>query len=221
MDPRRPIESSIDLPGCIAGRADAWATFVRETAGTLHAAVRKALERRGANRSDLDDCVQEIYIRLLREECRLLRTFEPQRAALTTWLTIIARTIVHERSRKPTLPMGGGSPEDRAITPPRVDPPEPLPWHALSQQQQQVLQALFHEGLSVEEVAARLEIDTQTVRSAKHKALARLRDELRPAPPAEAPTNRHLRGDERPPPRLSPSESLLRGDPNGPPTDAS
>lgn len=163
----------------------------------MHAAVRRACERHSLPRQEIDDLVQETYVRLLRDDCRLLRTFDRERASLATWLTLIARTIVHERSRKATTrPANHPLNEGDAITSPSPSRAPDLPWQALSRQQQEVLSLLFHQGLSVEQAAARLEIDPQTVRSAKHKALQRLRDELS-----------RFRGDESPIARLSPESS--------------
>lgn len=211
VTPPDPLHRSLDLDGCIAGRGEAWREFVRATAGIIHSAVRRSLERRGASPSDVDDCVQDVYVRLLREECRLLRTFDPKRAALTTWLTIIARTIVHERSKKRSgwgsRPMGDAADAIAAPQPDATAEPHAtldLPWHILSPQQQAVLQLLFREELSVEAAAAELGVDPQTIRSAKHKALSRLRDELVARRGGARPD---VRGDERPELRLSISES--------------
>jgi DNA-directed RNA polymerase specialized sigma24 family protein len=69
------------------------------------------------------------------------------------------------RSNEPQIPMEDAI--DRSI-----------PLHALSDQQRQVIGMLFQEGLSVEQAAARLGVEAQTIRSAKHKALTRLRERL-------------------------------------------
>lgn len=206
MTIRTPLEKTIDLAGCIAGRAEAWRHFVLESAGIIQSAVRKSLEHRGAPQSESDDCVQDVYLRLLREECRLLRTFDPARSALSTWLTLIARTIVHERCKRTALPVNSRVATERLAAPQPTDADRPieLPLHALSQQQRQVLHLLFHENRTVEEAAKHLGIDPQTVRSAKHKALSRLRDELQSIRNATPPA---LRGDECLDSRLSPSES--------------
>ena len=201
------------LAGCIAGDAVAWRAFVRATAGLLHAAVRRAAERHGL--VEIDDLVQDVYVRLLREECRLLRTFDASRASLATWLTLISRTVVHERAKRgagrPTPQplhdesMSSARHTERDRHERRGDLPD-LPWAALSRQQQEVLQLLFQENLSVEQAAARLGVDPQTVRSAKHKALTRLRDEMRAGGDgaACAPTqdSRRLSGDEASPDTL-------------------
>jgi RNA polymerase sigma-70 factor (ECF subfamily) len=48
--------------------------------------------------------------------------------------------------------------------------------HLLTDRQRLVLQMLFDDDLTVEQVARRMGVDEQTVRSTKHKALTRLRE---------------------------------------------
>jgi RNA polymerase sigma-70 factor (ECF subfamily) len=192
---------NVDLPSCIAGSKRAWDDFVRVAAPVIYAAVRRALRARGRPQQETDDRVQEVYMRLLRDDCRLLRTFDPRRAALSTWLTLIARTVVHEhvrRKRLPTVEVDGlanmartpSAADAAAPTSGRDNPP--IPMSLLSDQQRQVIEMLFHHGLTVEQAAARLRVQPQTIRSAKHKALTRLREHLHTA--MEDPEHADLKG---------------------------
>lgn len=178
---------NVDLTACIAGSKSAWDEFVRAAAPVIFAAVRRSHHSRGSLAvGEIDDRVQDVFMRLLRDDCKLLRTFDPRRASLVTWLTIIARTVVHEHARKkhlPTTGLEGREPIPAAPSPTVPDSTESaidarLPLSALSVQQRQVIQMLFQEGLSVEQAAARLGVEAQTIRSAKHKALSRLRERL-------------------------------------------
>lgn len=178
---------NVDLPACIAGSKSAWDDFVRAAAPVIYAAVRRSHHSRGSLAvGEIDDRVQDVFMRLLRDDCKLLRTFDPTRASLVTWLTIIARTVVHEHARKkhlPTTGLHGREPIPAATSPAAPDLSDlaidsRLPLSALSEQQRQVIQMLFQEGLSVEQAAARLGVEAQTIRSAKHKALTRLRERL-------------------------------------------
>ncbi len=180
---------NVDLPSCIAGSKNAWDDFVRAAAPVIYAAVRRSLRTRGRPQEETDDRVQEVYIRLLRDDCRLLRTFDPKRAALSTWLTLISRTVVHEHVRRkqlptvamdglanlPKIPGGGCTPTRNHAAGPELT----LPISMLSDQQRQVIEMLFQQGLSVEQAAARLGVEAQPIRSAKHKALTRLREHLK------------------------------------------
>jgi len=175
---------NVNLPACIAGDKDAWDDFVRAAAPIIYAAVRRSMRHRGGASQEINDRVQDVYVRLLREDCRLLRTFDPKRASLPTWLTLISRTVVHEQMRKHkqhTVSLNGferapGSEGVRESGKGAAD--VRLPISMLSPLQKRVLELLFDHGLSVEQAAARLQVEAQTVRSAKHKALTRLREHL-------------------------------------------
>jgi RNA polymerase sigma factor (sigma-70 family) len=200
---------NVDLPSCIAGSKRAWDDFVRASAPVIYAAVRRALRSRHIDAAQTSDRVQDVYVRLLREDCKLLRTFNPSRASLVTWLTLIARTVVHEHARRrtlSTLPIDGREPAAPADNPHAADAPShestsPLsqfPLQLLSEQQRQVIEMLFQQGLSVEAAAARLGVEQQTIRSAKHKALTRLREALKAH--LESPEDAESGGYRRPPP---------------------
>src|SRR5688572_12492607 len=91
----------IDLNACLGGEKRAWDEFVRGSAPVIYAAVRRAMMRSGpCSQQDIDDRAQDVYVRLLQHDCKLLRAFDPKRASLSTWLTLIARTVVHEHSQK-------------------------------------------------------------------------------------------------------------------------
>ena len=221
------VDLIVDLRACLAGRKDAWDAFVRASAPVIYAAVQRSIRSRRlgvTHPGDVDDRVQDVYVRLLREDARLLRTFDPRRASLATWLSIIARTVVHEhfqKKRLPTVALNEGDP-DSSIPPTsaqhtkspssRHEQPTPnVSLDILTVQQRQVIEMLFDQDLSVEQAAARLGVDPQTIRSAKHKALTRLREamfgEQGHAPPPDAPEALNApEGRRNPPPAPSPPQ---------------
>jgi len=164
----------LDLPACLRGEKGGWDAFVAEAAPIVLAAIRRTLP---ANSPDTaEDLAQEVFLRLVRDNFRLLRTYEPDRASLSTWLTLVARstTLDHLRRRRlPTVPL------DEARDPAAPAPAEPMalkvPPGLLSPRQQLVLRLLYERELSVAEAAAALGVDPQTIRSTRHKAIARLR----------------------------------------------
>lgn len=170
---------NVDLRACLSGDKRAWDAFVRSTSRLIFAAVQRALQARTGGCPDLEDRIQDVYVRLVQDNFRLLRTFDPARASLSTWLTLVARSVVHEHLRKRALPIrqlheSASVVSQRAVEPPTAD----LPWHVLTERQRLVLQMLFDEGISVEQAAGRMGVDRQTIRSTKHKALCRLREEM-------------------------------------------
>ncbi|MHC5113572.1 MAG: RNA polymerase sigma factor [Planctomycetota bacterium] len=182
----------VDLQACIDGDKRAWDAFVDRWSGLIVAAVRRTIRTRVGEVAEIDDPVQEVFVRLVKDDYRLLKTFDSQRASLSTWLTLVARstTIDHLRRRRlETVPL-----DVDAIAP----PPEPhagtdapaLPLHLLTTRQRLVLRMLFDEELSVSEAARNLGVDDQTIRSTKHKAISRLREHLSaPETPSESPAD--------------------------------
>ena len=76
------------LDALYAGDRLAWDQFVQWSAPILHGAARRALQR--LDRADVEDAVQDVFVRLCRDDFRLLRTFDPERGSLGTWLGVVA-----------------------------------------------------------------------------------------------------------------------------------
>jgi RNA polymerase sigma-70 factor (ECF subfamily) len=156
------------------GEKGAWEAFVRRYAGLVAAAVRGVARDPG----EVEDLSQEVFLRLCRNDFRLMRSYDPARAGLSTWLTIVARSTARDamRRHRPVVVPIEAVPESRMA----VEPVEPvrkpkLPEALLSPRQRQILTMLYDHEMEVAEIAAALGIDPQTVRSAHHKAMLKLR----------------------------------------------
>ena len=163
------------VPGSLLnGDGAAWKGFVRRYGGLIVAAVRGVAPAHG----DIEDLTQEVFVRLCKDNFRLLRTYDPARAAMSTWLTIVARSTARDalrRRRADSVPIEA-VPEAQLA----VDPVEPvrklkLPEALLSPRQREILAMLYDREMEVAEIAGALGIDPQTVRSAHHKAMVKLR----------------------------------------------
>ena len=156
------------------GDGAAWEAFVRRYGGLIVAAVRGV----AAGHGDIEDLAQDVFVRLCKDGFRLLRTYDPTRAALSTWLTIVARSTARDalrRRRGESVPLEAVPEAQLAI-----DPVEPvrklkLPEALLSPRQREILSMLYDRDMEVAEIARILGIDPQTVRSAHHKAMLKLR----------------------------------------------
>ena len=156
------------------GDRAAWEGFVRRYGGLIVAAVRGVAPTHG----DIEDLAQEVFVRLCKDGFRLLRTYDPARAGLSTWLTIVARSTARDalrRRRVEAVPLEA-VPEAQLA----VDPVEPvqklkLPEALLSPRQREILAMLYDKEMDVAAIARALGIDPQTVRSAHHKAMLKLR----------------------------------------------
>lgn len=171
------IESpSRDLERLLGGRQEAWRDFVCANGPVIYAAVRRRLASAG-RAVDCDDVVQEVFVRLCGRDFALLRRYDPAKARLSTYLTVIATStaIDHLRRTKPLTRALDDVPEAvlavEATEPDRIKIPEGL----LSPRQSLVMELLYGKDLDPAEAAEIMEVDAQTVRSMHHKALTKLR----------------------------------------------
>jgi len=158
----------------LRGEKSAWDAFVRRYGGLVVAAVRGV----AMAQAEVEDLTQEVFLRLCKDDFRLLRSYDPARASLSTWLTIVARSTARDglrRRRAEAVPIEAVPEAQLAI-----DPVEPvqrlkLPEALLSPRQREILAMLYDRDMDVPEIARALGIDPQTVRSGHHKAMVKLR----------------------------------------------
>jgi RNA polymerase sigma factor (sigma-70 family) len=162
----------------LRGEKVAWDAFVRRYGGLVVAAVRGV----AMAQAEVEDLTQEVFLRLCKDDFRLLRSYDPARASLSTWLTIVARSTARDglrRRRAEAVPIEAVPEAQLAI-----DPVEPvqrlkLPEALLSPRQREILAMLYDRDMDVAEIARALGIDPQTVRSGHHKAMIKLRAHFR------------------------------------------
>jgi RNA polymerase sigma factor (sigma-70 family) len=162
-----------DFAGLTSGDKPAWDSFVARFAGLILAAVRRVV----GPGAEIDDIAQDVFVRLCKDDYRLLRQYDPARAGITTWLTIVARSTAQDalrRRRAPTQTLDD-TPETAFAVEPQLPEKVKIPPGLLSPRQQLVLTMLYDREMEVAEIAALLAVDAQTVRSTHHKALTKLR----------------------------------------------
>lgn len=168
------------LSRCLCGDAGAQNDFVDACAPIVYGAVRRLL--RGHQTGDPsigpEDITQDVFVRLFRDDARLLRTYDPARASLATWLTLVSRSTALDflRRKKPdTVPLGPETSSPAAKPQAPLDAGIIIPHNLLSPRQRVVLTLLYDHCMQVREAARLLRIEEQTVRSLRHKALEKLR----------------------------------------------
>ena len=170
------------LAKCLQGQKWAWDAFVQRYAPVIMAAVQRILSARGLapDQQKAEDISQDVFVRLIKDDFRLLKTYDPSRASLPTWLTIIARSSAIDslrRRRLRTVPLDKAPP----IAAPPSQPSEPasavqlLPVGLLTPRAKLILHLLFDRRMDTPDIAKLLRISAQTVRSTRHKAIGRLR----------------------------------------------
>jgi RNA polymerase sigma-70 factor (ECF subfamily) len=163
----------------INGDADAWDAFVEEYGGNVYSQVIQVLSRRRgrADSNTVSDVVSDVFHRLIKNDFRLLRTYRPEKSPMPHWIGLVARSTalnwVRRRSLN-TVSMDEAPPIPADPAPAKT--PVDLPEGLLSPRQALLLRMTFDGGLGTEEIAEKLQIDVQSVRSMKHVAIKKLRD---------------------------------------------
>ena len=172
------VADGTDLTSLIADNKAAWDGFVRRYAGLILSAVR-GLVREG---TEAEDVLQEVFVRLCKDDFRLLRTYDSARAGLSTWLTIVARSTTRDMQRRHRLPQSALEDVPERLLGVVDVHAEPLkfPKDLLSPRQQLVLTMLYERDMDVAEIAKTLAVDPQTIRSTHHKAMLKLRAHFGP-----------------------------------------
>ncbi len=169
--------NQIDLKPLTTGSKRAWDGFVTAAAPLINVVVRRTLSSYGLSEEDVMDAAQDVFVRLCANDYRLLKTYDPARASLSTWLAVVARSaaVDHARRRRQAtqpiddVPEALLGVEDRHVEKLKIPP------GLLTERQVLVLKCLYDEEKDVSEVAQLLKVDAQTIRSTHHKALLRLR----------------------------------------------
>jgi RNA polymerase sigma-70 factor (ECF subfamily) len=164
----------------VAGETDAFDELVRRTRRPAYRLARRITR----NHEDADDVVQDSYVKAF----RALSRFDPQRAFLPWFLTIVARSAlsaIRQGARRATVPLDEPGPDGTTLadrisdSPPDADAMRRLldAEEALARlpDDQRAILALRVDGdLPYSEIASALEIPVGTVMS----RLARAREAL-------------------------------------------
>ncbi len=165
----------------IDGDPSAWAQFVDDYSSAIFGAIVNTLRKSGRNADESTDVAQDVFVRLCKDDYRLLRQFDSRRAGLKTWLGVVSSSSTIDYLRKQrgiNLPVDD-LPEEVLAVNPVVHDPVRIPKGLLSDRQALVLRLLYDKDMDAAEVALLLGIDSQTVRSTHHKALVKLRKYFR------------------------------------------
>jgi RNA polymerase sigma-70 factor (ECF subfamily) len=93
-----------------SGNAEAWEEFVRRFRLVIGSAIRRIALRYGVrNNTVIDDLIQDTYLKVCKDSCRMLRDFKPQYPdAFFGMLKVTASHIAHDYFRRQQAPIHGG-----------------------------------------------------------------------------------------------------------------
>ena len=100
-----------------AGDRAAWEEFVRRFRPVIAGTAMRTSRRFGESAPELiDDLVQETYLRICANRCRILREFQPENAdAIFGWLKTVAFSVVHDHFRGGLAAKRGAGRRDAAL----------------------------------------------------------------------------------------------------------
>jgi len=184
-DSIRPVALVND---CVGGRPGAWDAFVRRYAPLILAIARRSLRARGLSPApdDLEDICENTFLALVKDDFALLRAYD-DKFALSTFLGVVARTQAGRFARRRRV---GGSDVDVAELPSRTDDPavavetgdlraavrETL--DEMPERDRQILTLFYFSDRDYRAIAAELNISSNSVGAALHRARERLRVRL-------------------------------------------
>jgi RNA polymerase sigma-70 factor (ECF subfamily) len=151
-----------------------------------------------------EDAVQEAFVRVWKNAA----TFDPSRAAFSTWLSRVVRNLCIDMLRRKDPLDRAGALSDVEAWLAYSDPVEPTVVNRLTIRdaflqipatQSRVLEMAYFEGLTHREIAERLEIPEGTVKSRMRLGLQRMRTYLLHAPlqPQVMPPKMQAKGTTR------------------------
>lgn len=174
---------------CTIGDMQSWSLFVERYINIIYKAVHITVAQSNMKLvlHDVDDICQDVFFRLIKDDYKVLRSFNEKKSSFSTWLTIVTRNIAIDAIRK-RIRERIDSIEDMAEELPaktiNVQQRIYIPADILTPRQQLVIRMLYDDLLDVEDTARMLNVKRQTVRSLHHRAIKRLRSHYRKRPEA-------------------------------------
>jgi len=118
--------SSAELVKACAGSKDeeAWVEFICRFQVVIAAAVLRTARHWGeSSRQQLDDLVQDTYLKLCENDSRLLRSFRPRcEGSIYGFLKVVAANVVHDRFKSALAAKRGAAQTEAIVEPIQIDP---------------------------------------------------------------------------------------------------
>lgn len=181
-----PLVRMLDIYGerFYEGDMEAFNYIYADTYSWVLNEVRKIF---AVNVSEIDDCVQEIYLLLYRK----IRQYNPERGSFSAWFNTLVRNRIYDYGRKLARNKEFVPDEEEGYFSEMVDenihinPEAKLErsererildeiMQELSESQRLCIQLFYCEGLKIKEIAERLNISEGTVKSRLHNGLKKL-----------------------------------------------
>ena len=100
---KRAKDDLMLLARMLDGEVTAWSDFQKSYQPLIAACVRRVLRKYDArcNYSDIEDFIADVWLQLLKDDSRKLRTYDPKRGVrLSSWIGLITTNHVIDRLRR-------------------------------------------------------------------------------------------------------------------------
>jgi len=149
----------------------------REFIAAITPYIRKILILRKIHRNDIDDIVQDVFVRLFTHG----KTFDPKRGNITGWVsTVTSRTIVDRyrknKKHKDDVALLGDVEQKNAKPNERAFFLFPAFSQTMSQREHDFVKLHFFEGYSYEECSKVMNLPLGTMKSTVNRMYSRLRE---------------------------------------------
>lgn len=171
-------EYNIDFNKLYDGNQDEWDFFAKKYTPIIYCSVIKILKAECIT----SDITQDIFLKLIKNDYQLLKTFDHKKASISTWLSVIARstTIDYLRKQKKTEELQDYHYiEDNSEIKYNIPEKHNIPYNLLTIKEKLLLHLVFDKEYSTAEIAKIMDIEIKTVRSKKSKALSKLRKNMK------------------------------------------
>ena len=169
----------IDMDLLLQGDHRQWKIFVRQVSPVVFSVIKKTLAAAGQDSGEVHDILQDLFVRLCDNDFRILKKYDPKRAKLTTWLSVIARNMAIDylrRCRFKYTSLDEVEYEKSEEHASKFDGDEiVLSFDTLPPRQMMAMKLLYEKDMDVREVARFMGVTEQSVRSMRHKAIKKLR----------------------------------------------
>ena len=171
---------------CVAREAGAWDDFVRRTRSAIYRGATVALRKfRVSDKESVENVYQQVYVELLRDGSKVLRTYRGE-CDLEGWVSVIAMRTAYRlmRQRGPEASLPELLPAAPTPAPgERAEQTEFLnrldrAFRKLDEREAALLRLSYYEGMSYKEIAAALGLPLNSVSPLLIRAKEKLKQYL-------------------------------------------
>lgn len=168
-------DTTIELDKLFAGDEEQWHAFLDKFTPVIYSSILHIIK----NKTNAEDITQNIYLKLTRNNYKVLRTYNREKAALSTWLSVIAKREAFDFLRRDKShlhnPIENVSELRYSHTERTEDYKPEIPLDILTSREKLLLHLSYDKEFSQEEISKIMGIKIQSLRNAKHRALEKLR----------------------------------------------